>query len=198
MKVLILISLFSLSSCGVGGGGTTTGNPVTRNVTVKMLDKTNTVAWLMKKMSESLIPSAYANANVSDISMCFKRLRFKPLEETTEEEAENVDLNLGQVTIDPDGTNLVSVRIPEGTYQRIEFDLEPDCKDTPEPSVRFTNSNDEILSTSDRITIKFNGNYVVSEDGTLDLNINAIINKMNTITPGDNIKDALEAIAGDF
>ncbi len=194
MKALILIGLFSLSSCGVGGGGTTTGNPATRTVSVRMLDKTNTVAWLMKKMSESLIPSAYAN--VSGISMCFKRLRFKPVE-TTEEEAENVDLTLGQKNIDPNGTDLVTVSIPEGTYRRIEFDLEPDCDGTTKPSVSFTNFY-STLSTRDRMTIKFDGTYVVSENGTLDLNINAIINKMDIITSSDNIEDALEEIAGDF
>jgi hypothetical protein len=192
MKILILISLLSLSSCGVGGGGTTTGNPLT---TVRMLDKSNIVASIMKKMSESLIPSAYAN--VSSISMCFKRLRFKPVE-TTEEEAENVDLTLGQVTINPAGTNLVTVSIPEGNYRRIEFDLEPDCGGTTQPSVRFTKSNNVTLSTSERLTIKFDGNYVVSEDGTLDLDIDKIITGMDAISSSENIKDDLEAITGDF
>ncbi|MFP5386922.1 MAG: hypothetical protein ACLGHN_12635 [Bacteriovoracia bacterium] len=188
MKILILSSLIFLSSCG---GGTTTGNPVQRTVSIRMEDQ-QPLAWI-KNLSDSIIPSAYAA--VSNISFCFKRLRFKPDSST---DGSNYDLVLGQVTINPAGTNLLSVSVPEGTYTRIEFDLENGCDgDMAKPSVVFTN-NSGVRSTNDHTTIKFDGVYVVSADGTLDLDIDALIDAMDTITLDNQIKTTLENAPGSF
>jgi hypothetical protein len=191
MKAFLLISLLFLVSCSGGGGGTTTGNPV-KTVNVRMQDK-QTFAW-MKKISDSIIPSAYANA--SDVSLCFKRLRFKPVE-NEDSSAENYDITLGRVTIDPTGTDIVSVSVPEGMYTRIEFDLEENCNGTTAPSVSFTNLNGEFTS-QDNIKIKFDGELVVDEDKTVNLDIDVILNAMDSINLGDDIKNTLEAVTGDY
>jgi hypothetical protein len=190
MKSILLISLLFITSCA-GGGGTTTGNPV-KTVNVRMQDQ-QPFAW-MKKIYESLVPSAYANA--SNVSLCFKRLRFKPVE-NDDSSAENYDLALGLVTIDPNGTNIVSVSVPEGTYRRIEFDLEANCNGSIVPSVSFTNLNGQFTS-QDNIKIKFQGELVVDADKTVNLDIDAIIDTMDSINPGDDIKNKLEDALGDF
>lgn len=188
---LIILSFILLTSCA-GGGGTTTGNPV-KTVNVRMQDQ-QPFSWI-KKISDSIVPSAYAN--VSNLSLCFKRLRFKPVENDSTG-AENIDLELGLVSINPSGTNLISVSVPEGEYRRIEFDLEDGCDgNNSTPSVTFIN-NQGTFSTSDKMTIKFDGVFIVDADKNLDLNIDAILDEMETVTLSSTIKSQLESVTGDF
>lgn len=189
MKIIFLILLLvSLVSCG----GSTTGNPVvTKQINVRMQDQ-QPFAWI-KKSWDLLIPSAYAN--VSSIKFCFKRLRLKP---DSIINGSNFDLVLGEVTIDPNGTNLLTVAVPEGIYRRVEFDLEKECEGTPsKPSVLFTN-NFGTFSTQDNMTIKFDGSFAVSADGTLNLNIDALLDAIEPVTNDNQIKNTLEAVSGDF
>lgn len=182
---LILFSI-SLSSCG-GGGGTTTGNPVT----VNMEDK-QPFAWLKKSLDALISP---ARAATSNIKFCFKRLRFKPDSVTN---GSNFDLFLGQVDIDPSGTNLLTVSVPSGVYQRIEFDLDKECDGVlNKPSVSFTNNNGSF-STLDHTTIKFDGNFVVDGSETITLNIDALIDNLELVNGDTQIKTALESATGDF
>lgn len=189
MKLISLFILFTIvSACGP----TTTGNPISRKqVTLRMEDQ-QPFAFL-KKTSDWMIPEA--KAAVSDTKFCFKRLRFKP-DSTTN--GSNFELLLGQVDIDPAGTNLLTVSVPEGTYERIEFDLEDDCNGTPgTPSVIFTNGNG-TFNTTENMTIKFDGSYTVSAAGTLTLNIDALFDAMDLITANNQIKTSLENAPGDF
>ncbi len=190
MKALILGSLLFLVSCAGGGGGTTTGNPV-KTVNVRMEDQ-QPFAW-MKRISDSFIPSAYAN--VGSVDLCFKRLRFKPVE-NDDSTAENYDLDIGLVTIDPNGTNIMSVSVPEGTYRRIEFDLEGNCNGLGAPSVSFLNG--ATYSTQDNIKIKFEGILVVDSDKTVTLNTDIILDALDNVTSDNQIKNTLEAVTGDY
>lgn len=190
MKTLILVLLLLLVSCA-GGGGTTTGNPV-KTVNVRMQDQ-QPFAW-MKRISDSLIPSAYAN--VGSVSLCFKRLRFKPVE-NDDSTAENYDLTLGLLTIDPNGTDVVSISVPEGTYRRIEFDLEGNCNGLGDPSVSFVNGM-ATYSTQDNIKIKFEGVLVVDSDETVNLDTDKILDALDTVSANNQIKNTLEAITGDY
>jgi len=191
MKAFLLGSLLFLVSCAGGGGGTTTGNPV-KTVNVRMEDQ-QPFAW-MKRISDSFIPSAYAN--VGSVDLCFKRLRFKPVE-NDDSTAENYDLALGQVTIDPNGTNIVSVAVPEGTYRRIEFDLEANCNGLVAPSVLFENGV-TTYSTQDNIKIKFEGILVVDGDKTVNLNTDVILDALGSVSSDGDIKNTLEAVTGDY
>lgn len=189
MKTLILNILFLLilTSCG---GGTTTGNPVSEPVNVRMEDQQPFA--LLKKSWDMFLPSAFANA--SSVKFCFKRLRFKPDSSTS---GSNFDLTLGEVTIDPAGTNLLTVNVPRGTYGRIEFDLEKECDGTPgKPSVSFTNG--ASYSTQDHITIKFDGTFVVSAASTVTLDIDALLDALDTVANDNEIKTKLETATGDF
>jgi hypothetical protein len=179
--------LIFLTACN---GGTTTGNPV-KTVNVRMEDK-QPFAWI-KKLSDSFIPSAYAS--VSSVTFCFKRMRFKPDSATN---GSNFDLTVGEIVVDPNDTNIVTVGVPEGSYRRIEFDLEADCNgDETKPSVKFTNATG-LKSTSQNMTIKFEGIFVVSADGTLNLDIDPLLDAMETVPDSNSIKSALEAATGQF
>lgn len=188
MRTFILITLLFLQACG---GGTTTGNPVQKkNVNIQMEDQ-QPFAWI-KKISDALVKPAYAN--VSSVKFCFKRLRFKPDSSTN---GSNFDLTIGEVDVNPAGTNLLTVSVPEGVYERIEFDLENDCDGGTKPSVQFTNDLGSF-STTDNMTIKFDGVYTVNADGTLVLNIDSLFDAMDTVTNDNEIKTKLEAATGDF
>jgi len=189
MKIFILASFLILSSCGP----TTTGNPVTAPVTVRMEDQQAFA--LIKKAWDSIIPSAFST--VSNVKFCFKRLRFKPDSNTS---GSDFDVNLGEVDINPNGTNLLTVAVPIGTYRRIEFDLENECDGTPDtPSVTVTNLNG-TFTTLDHVTIKFEGSYTVSQSGTLSLDVDSLFDALDTIASGNDIKTVLEAetTIGDF
>lgn len=140
-----------------------------------------------------------AHANVSSLTFCFKRLRFKRnIEDELDAETseDNVDFDLGEVTIDASGTYLGEVVIPEGEYKRIEFDLEDTCPSGN--SISLTNDNGTFTS-QDRITIKFEGLFTASDSGTLTLAVQDILNAMNLYDgSGDSLKDTAEAIVGEM
>lgn len=187
INTLLLTFLLVIAGCG---GGTTTGNPVTP-VELRMEDK-QPFAWI-KKSLDALISPAYAA--VGNVKFCFKRLRMKPDSST---EGSNLDLTLGEMAINPSGTNLLTISVPPGVYQRIEFDLESDCDGTTgRPSVSFSNNNGSF-STEDHTTIKFNGLYEVSSAGTLTLDIDKLFDALELVTADGQIKTGLEAAPGDF
>lgn len=137
-----------------------------------------------------------AHAAVSDLKFCFKRLRFKRDDLDTSQptsDEDNVDFLLGKVSVSSSGTYLGEVTIPSGTYKRIEFDLEPDCAGGN--SLEVTNSNG-TYTTSDRITIKFTGEFTASDDGVLTLGVQNILDALNSYNGSTTLKDAAESASG--
>lgn len=188
MKLIPLLIVFFIGGCAP----TTTGNPVKQSsVNLQMQDQQPFA--FMKYLSESLIPTA--KAATGNVKFCFKRLRFKP--DSTLPGAQNFELALGEVEILPGGTNLVTVSVPHGQYERVEFDLEKNCDGNSKPSVSFTNDLGSF-STEDNMTIKFDGVYVVSADGTLTLNVDVLFDAMDTVSDSAQIKVVLEDAVGDF
>ena len=146
-------------------------------------------------ISRFLIPEAHAA--VSDLRFCFKRLRFKKDTTDTLDPAlddDNVDLMLGEVAIDSAGSNLATVSVPEGTYYRVEFDLEPECAAN---SVNLTNDFG-VFTSGDRITIKFDGVFVVNGAESLVLGTQNILNAANAYNGVGSLRDALENVSGDL
>lgn len=176
-KILLTLCLaFALSACSNKSEGTSTGNPL-----VAIQFKSYTAL-----MAADISPQA-----VSDLKMCFKRLRFKPISGLDE----NVDLALGEVAVDPAGTLLAAVRVPAGTYTRVEFDLNPDC--TSGKSIQLTNSSGSF-STHETITIRFDGTLILSASQDLDLDMQSIITALNTVTSDLEIKTKAESVGGSF
>ena len=189
IKIFLMMLLLSLVGCGPG---TTTGNPVAPvNVQVRLEDK-QPFAWIQKTW-DLIIPPAHAA--ISNLKMCFKILKFKP-DSTTD--GANYELKVGQVDINPSGTNLLTVAIPPGTYQQIDFELDKDCDEViGKPSVSFMNNNGAFF-TDESMTIKFQGSYTVSETGTLTLNIDQLLDTIETVTANNQIKINLESAIGDY
>ena len=179
MLKLIFTGLL-LFVCGCSqSGGTSTGNPLI-NIRVSSY-------------------SALSVMTVNQVVFCFKRLRFKQPGESTDSDSsidsDNIDFFIGEKTLNTSGDNLGAVNVPPGQYERIEFDLEDDC--TSGKSVRVTN-NAGTFSTSDRITIKFSGTINISTDRDIDLNIQNLINALDTVTADNQIKTKLEAAGGSY
>ncbi len=178
MKLTLLITTIALliviSGCGKKGSNTSTGNPL---VSVEMA-------------SFSASSTKLGAFSVSSLTLCFKRLRFKPVDEI----ASDIDLTLGQITLAPSGTQIATVQVPPGEYERVEFDLEKDCLNGGEPSVVIDNDNDggTPFQTDDRMTIKFEGAVTITSDQTLTLFVDNLITAADGITDANEIKSALE------
>lgn len=146
-----------------------------------------------------LIPSAYAA--VGDLKFCFKRLRFKRDIPDGEVDTtnDNVDLELGEMSISNTGTLLGSVQVPADRYKRIEFDLEPGCDGTATNSVSLLNDNGNFNSTS-TITVKFEGIFIVDGEEQIELGIQNILDAANSYDGlgGLSLKDVLENISGNL
>ena len=118
------------------------------------------------------------------------------------QDEDNVDLSLGLVTLDASGTGLGTVEIPEGDYTRVEFDLEDDCAGANGNSLSIENSG--TFNSTDRITIRFDGNFTVSSVGsTLEMSIQSIMTALNSETndgsaTSQELKDAAEGASGTF
>lgn len=190
-SIFLLMLLLNTWSCG-----TSTGNPARVSVAVRLVDQ-QPFAWWKPVQDKLLIPSARAAA--TNVFFCFKRLRFK-FDSAGPDGSGNIDLNLGRVAIDPNGTSLGNLSIPAGVYRRIEIDLVKECDLTNgRPSVEFVNLNAPFnYSSQDGMTIKFEGVFTASAGTSLDLNIDLLLDAMDTVTPADNIRDVLEAVTGDY
>lgn len=185
---LVLTTVLLVSSLGLKGCGTQTGNGL---VTLEFASYSGT-AWY------SLIKPAYAA--VSSATFCFKRLRFKTENEGTSsnpsQDSDNLDFAIGEITISPSGTALGSVQLPKGTYTRIEFDLEKDCTSAKSVQVSNTSGN---FSTNDRVTVKFEGTFTMGDSAAkVSLGVQSIVSALDTVTSDSEIKNKLEAASGTF
>lgn len=149
-----------------------------------------------QKVWNLILPSAYAS--VSDLKMCFKRLRLKTEDVDSIDPAlddDNVDFDLGEVTVSSAGSSLGAITVPHGTYRRIEFDLEDHCASGL--SLNLTNSNG-VYTTAARITVRFYGTFVVNDDTSLNLDAQTILNALNTYNGATPLRDVVEASGGTY
>lgn len=182
-----IAALIALGGCGKGEG----------NVTLKF-SGTQTAS-----LMDYLIPNAFAA--VSEVKMCLKRLRFKQDDAAASSESDNIDFSPGLVTITSTGADIGTIVLPEGTYKRVEFDMEPDCDNagTTTYAASFTGDNGSG-STTATTSIIFRGTFEADgSDTTLTLAVANIMSSLDTdITGavGDStlVKDALEAAGGTF
>jgi hypothetical protein len=192
MKLIVLI-VFLTACQSEQNGGTTTGNPQTVDVTLQLSSYSVANASFLNW----LIAPAYAGIN--SLSFCFKRLRFKKDDQDTaqpETSEDNIDFDLGEVDIDSSGTFLSTVSLPKGHYKRLEFDLEDHCPGNF--SVNLFNDNGNF-QTDRRITIKFSGDFIASDDSILNLNIQHISDALKNFNgSGNDLRDTLEALSGDL
>ena len=183
MKALIsAILLLGLVGCQ-SKGGKSSGESYPVNLTMG--------GYTTASITNLFIPDAYAV--VSDLRVCFKRLRFKTtLDDTIP--GDNIDFALGEVTLSTSGTLLGSVIVPEGTYYRVEFDLEPVCAGK---SINLSNDFG-VFSAAETIKIKFDGVFVVDGSKNLELGVQDILNAANAYNGVGTLKDTFENVSGNL
>lgn len=143
---------------------------------------------------------APAYAALSEVKLCFKRVRFKfegasdPAD--SDDDPDNMDFAIGEVALQSGGTSIGTVELVPGVYKRVEFDLDSHCASGK--SVQVTNSNGSF-STADSVEIKFNGSFSVdARDRTVRLNIQPILTQLDSVNSASQIKTVAEASEGDF
>jgi hypothetical protein len=187
-SVLLFLGLLALvQSCG---GGTATGNPL---ITLRF--DTYTAS---RGFGVPFVTSSYAT--VSSLTLCFKRLRFKADDDdvTTdpENDDDNADFEIGEITVSSTGTSLGAINVLNGTYERIEFDLEDDCASGK--SMQLTNSSGSF-STNSRISIKFDGSLTIAGVATtLDLQLDSIVTALDGAASNGDLKTLSENASGSF
>jgi len=181
MYSFVLLAFFNFSGCadsGGEGGGTATGNPV---VELKFDSYSSP---LMSKVSAMAVDS---------LKLCFKRLRFKVASGST---GGNIDLEVGELSIVSSGVDIASVSVPEGVYDRVEFDLSDECGNGY--SVEVDNSSG-VFQTTDNMTIKFEGTFVADQASEILLmSVQDLIDNMDAVTSSGDIKTQAEAASGTF
>lgn len=191
-----MLLLILVNSCGPG---TITGNPIDPKKPGEDPDNSGTNIVLFTRTTQtsliesffgSIIAPAYAAS--SNIKFCFKRLRLK----SDLGNAPEYDLNIGERLIDAYRTPLGNVNLPEGRYNRIEFDLEPNCAaGGSKPSVSLENDFG-TFSTSSEVEIRFEGNFEVEKGKDLELNISPMLEALNTVQSNATIASKLENAVG--
>ena len=164
------------------GDSTTTGNPqvVTMNISPYSITP------LLSKMNNRIKTMA-----VSNLSMCFKRIRLKPSNSIINE---NVDFEIGYLNIPPSGIELGDIEVSLGTFERIEIDLENDCNNSGESSIVFTNDHG-TFSSNDRISLRFEGSFSTT-NVDVNLLLQNIINTLNNYNGSTDLKDDIENQTG--
>ena len=168
--------LFLIATSCSNGNGTSTGNPL---VVVQF------------KSFTAFAAGQASTLNVLNLKMCLKRLRFKPVSGLVD----NIDLFLDEVTVVTSGTMITAVNVPPGTYSRVEFDLDTHCASGK--SVQVTNGAGTFTSI-DTMTIRFDGNLVLTTAQNLNLNVQAIVSALNTVTSDADIKIKAESVGGTY
>jgi hypothetical protein len=198
---ILVVSVMAawLTGCGANTDSLQSGQSVKMaTVNVEVVDNPS----LQTKLLNLLLPKAYAEITAS--TACFKRLRFKFAEseednstdyEVNEDVEDNVDFYLGEVDMTQTGAVLGSIEIPAGDYRRIEVDLEDKCAGGK--SLTIDNSSGSY-STSDRISVRFEGNFTAEDGATISLNINKIVDAIDAYNGTGSIKNAIESVSGSF
>ncbi len=189
-QIFLLAALIALVSCNSGSSSSPVSSAAKYPVSVSMASYT-TAGLFMRNL---LISDAHAV--VSDLRLCFKRMRFKKSITDIDDPLidENIDLQLGEVSISGAGTILATVSVPADTYYRIEFDLDPSCAAN---SVYLTNDFGSFTS-SEGLKIKFDGAFVVNGSETLNLGVQDVLNAANAYNGVGSLKNALEAVSGNL
>ena len=182
-SISYLILLIILLSCGKdprpssplgtnqSTSGTTTGNPMT---TLKL---------------SSFTVSGYSTGELQ-ATFCVKRLRFK----RDGFFEDNIDFNLGQITLDENGRDLQTIQLPPGNYRRIEIDFDDNCPNSL--SVVLTNKQGSF-NTNDRTSIKFYGVFNHTQTNQqITLFTQSIMQGLSTVNSDEEIKDILENVPG--
>ncbi len=187
-KNIIIYTIFFLFISCAPGGGTTTGNPVTIEMSFSSYENS-----LISKLSNIFISPAHAS--LSELKFCFKRVRFKVYDSSV---GKDLELELGEVSINQEGTDLGTVEIADAIYRRIEFDIAKNCDGDNQSSVTILNDNG-TFSTDDGITIRFDGEFKANEGGELVLIVQNVVNGIKNYKASDGeIKDILENLSGTF
>ncbi|MCM2323378.1 MAG: hypothetical protein NDJ90_08965 [Oligoflexia bacterium] len=181
---LALAFTLALTSAGCG---TSTGNPV---VTIDTES-----ASPLSRLFERLLPSAYAAVN--ELRVCFKRVRFKPEGKPTNsdvaQDEDNRDFEIGERVLSGGGSTLGTVVVGAGIYRRVEFDFDSHCGF----SVSVANDNPGgPFSTSETISMRFEGSFVLDSDATIALNSEAVLGDLANVTEAGQIRSLMLARSG--
>lgn len=181
--------------------GTSTGNP-SLHLSFAPYGFTAQGITLQKANNRLLAPDQLQNVSVI---FCIGELKFKTEVDALEnedgsdnDEVRNIRFNTREIAISPLGTDLDFVEVPAAEFKQVEFKLKPSSACSARKSVVVHNSLGTFSST-ETIKLKFNGLKSVSvETQDIQLNIQAIIEALSSVSADDQIIDKIESVFGDL
>lgn len=153
------------------------------------------LASIVGLLSHLQLKPVYANpGELKSIGFCFRRIRFKNELETTPE-SQDVEINPGWVKFTGAATSLGVVRVPPGSYGRIEMELRELCSGNG--SVELENSFG-VFSTREKFSLRFEGRFNLLNGADLKLNLFAWTSALSLVQNSAQLKPAFEAIQGKY
>ncbi len=130
---------------------------------------------------------------LDNLTMCFKRIHLEGTAGT-----QNIDLDLNDVPLMPDGTFVTGITIPPGTYHEIKYELRGENCDSGQ-SISFANKNG-AFSEVDEIELKFEGDILISalNNHSTQFLISQIAVALNRVSQSNQIKPFIEELLEGF
>ncbi|MFZ8934552.1 MAG: hypothetical protein ACO20H_09680 [Bacteriovoracaceae bacterium] len=175
--VLTLFSLLFLCSCEVSEGLQAIGSLDQRIEEIK------------RRLTLKLSQHSFGSTSVL---FCFKRVRLKAANDTTQD----LRFELEDIEISEQGTYLSSIEVPDGTYERVEFKFDNHCQNGKSVEIRNAFGS---FSTSEEVTLRFEGRILVNQDQVLSLNTEGIMEQLERYNNGNSgVKVKIEGLTGSF
>ena len=175
--VFSLFSLLILCSCEVSEGLQAIGN----------LDQR--IGEIKRRLTLKFSQHSFGSTSVV---LCFKRVRLKAADDITQD----LRFELDDIEMSEQGAYLSAIEVPDGTYERVEFKFDNHCQSGK--SVEIRNSLGSF-STSEEVTLRFEGRILVNQDQVLSLNTEGIMQQLERYNNGDaGVKVKIEGLTGSF
>ena len=127
------------------------------------------------------------------MTLCFDDIRFESI---VNSEDNDIEYDVGELTIPQSGADMSRAVPPAGIYQEIEFDLDASCDSGN--SIAVSNSNG-TFSTSQAITLRFTGIFYVGDSRDfLNLQIQALATALETVNSNSSIAGKAANATGVF
>jgi hypothetical protein len=135
--------------------------------------------------------------SVTDLKICIKKIKFNGVfvgEDGEDKEIKGeVDAEINEVLLKPEGTPYDVLDLPQGIYEKIEIQLDgKPCASGR--SISFTNKFGEF-SYGRGIRLRYEGQILVNDDlDAIGLTVRPMVMALDKVKDDSEVKDAVEAV----
>ena len=163
-----------------------------QNCSTEIINPTATPVGLNFAPYNASASAKITTKSVSNLTICIRYIRFRGVTDD-----ETVEVPFGELAVNPAGTPIADIDVPNGSYTSIEIELKKEyC--ASELSVVVTNDNG-TFSTDEDVKMSFDGGILIENDEIeLDLFIQTIVSALQSVSSGEQIRDSVQSVTGSF